>query len=161
MKLYHGSTVKVEYPEIRLGRKNLDFGQGFYMTDIRQQAIEWAMRPINNGKAQYLNCYEMNLEQLKDSAYRYKKFERYDEAWLDFVLANRHGQAPDVTYDIVEGGIANDRIFNTIELYDAGLITRQEALSRLIYEDPNNQICVLNQSVIDKHLTFVGAEKLN
>ena len=64
-------------------------------------------------------------------------------------------------YDIVEGGIANDRVFNTIELYDAGLITREEALARLQYEKPNNQICLIRQELVDKYLVFKEAILLN
>ena len=64
-------------------------------------------------------------------------------------------------YDLVEGGIANDRIFNTIELYDAGLITREEALVRLRYEKPNNQICLIRQELVDKYLVFKEAVLLN
>ena len=60
-------------------------------------------------------------------------------------------------YDIVEGGIANDRVFNTIELYDAGLITREEALARLQYEKPNNQISLIRQELVDKYLVFKEA----
>ncbi|MBQ8066175.1 MAG: DUF3990 domain-containing protein [Prevotella sp.] len=160
MKVYHGSIVIVEHPETSRGRKNLDFGQGFYLTDIEQQAIEWATRPINHGKPQYLNCYELNIDGIKAANYRYKKFEKYDDAWLDFVLANRHGKTPAAMLDMVEGGIANDRVFNTIELYDAGLITRQEALSRLAYEQPNSQMCILCQEIVDKYLTFITAKRL-
>jgi len=161
MKVYHGSTVIVEKPSAKRGRRNLDFGLGFYLTDIEQQASDWAQRPINEGKAQYLNCYELDIEQIKNSDYACKKFETYNDEWLDFVIANRHGEAQPVLYDLVEGGIANDRVFNTIELYDAGLITREEALSRLRYEKPNNQICILNQDIIDRHLTFITAKRLN
>ena len=80
---------------------------------------------------------------------------------MDFVITNRHGEKPEDEYDIVEGGISNDRVFNTIELYDAGLITREEALSRLRYEMPNNQICILRQEIIDKYLIFEEAKLLN
>ena len=64
-------------------------------------------------------------------------------------------------YDIIEGGIANDRVFNTIELYFNGLIDKGEALKRLSYEQPNNQICLLNQSLIDKYLHFIDATNIN
>ena len=60
-------------------------------------------------------------------------------------------------YDIVEGGVANDDVFNTTELYISDLIPKEEALKRLQYEKPNNQICILNQSIIDRFLHFVDA----
>ena len=60
----------------------------------------------------------------------------------------------------IEGGIANDRIFSTIELYTSHLISKQEALSRLIYENPNQQMCIINQKIITQHLTFIESQKL-
>lgn len=36
--LYHGSDSIVEKPDVTCGRSDLDFGQGFYLTDIREQA---------------------------------------------------------------------------------------------------------------------------
>lgn len=44
-------------------------------------------------------------------------------------------------YDLVVGGVANDRVFNTVELYFDGLIDKSEAINRLRYEKPNLQIC--------------------
>lgn len=40
--LYHGSYIQVEKPLVMLGRKKVDFGQGFYLTNLRQQAASWA-----------------------------------------------------------------------------------------------------------------------
>ena len=45
MKLYHGSTVTVKNPSLRLGRKNTDFGKGFYTTTDFDQAARWARSP--------------------------------------------------------------------------------------------------------------------
>ena len=161
MEVFHGTTLIVDTPLVKVGRKNLDFGEGFYLTSIRQQAIDSAQRPINKGKSQYLNCYELDINEISINNYRYLKFEAYDDAWLDFVISNRHGEMLWNDYDLVEGGIANDRVFNTIELYDAGLITREEALARLRYEKPNNQICLIRQELVDKYLVFKEAILLN
>lgn len=60
-------------------------------------------------------------------------------------------------YDIIKGGIADDRVIRTIYLYMRGDYTREEALSRLVHQDPNNQICITNQKVIDEHLHFIDA----
>ena len=40
--LYHGSNIAVPTPLAKIGRKNLDFGRGFYLTSIRKQAADWA-----------------------------------------------------------------------------------------------------------------------
>lgn len=63
-------------------------------------------------------------------------------------------------YDYVEGGIANDRVINTVRLYMAGFISADDALRRLKYYKPTNQICILNQKLLDEHLTFVEMKKL-
>ena len=114
MEVFHGTTLIVETPLVGVGRKNLDFGEGFYLTNIRQQAIDWAQRPINKDKPQYLNCYELDINKISINNYRYLKFNAYDDAWLDFVIGNRHGEMQWNNYDLVEGGVANDRVFNTM-----------------------------------------------
>lgn len=44
MKVYHGSVYTIEQPLANIGRKNLDFGEGFYVTDIKSQAERWGLR---------------------------------------------------------------------------------------------------------------------
>jgi len=63
-------------------------------------------------------------------------------------------------YDAVSGGIANDNVFNTVDLYFAGVITKEEALGRLKYETPNHQLCILNGEMLVRHLHFIKAERL-
>ena len=57
-------------------------------------------------------------------------------------------------YDIVEGGVANDNVIDTVEDYEKGIITAEQALGQLKYKKVNHQLCILNQAVIDKYLTF-------
>ena len=155
MRVYHGSTVAVSKPLVRIGRKNLDFGQGFYITDLKEQAVSWASRPLNVNKPKVLNVYELDLDAVIAHQFRYLHFAAYDEEWLDFVVSNRKGGQLWADYDLIEGGIANDRVFNTIELYSTGLINMEMALQRLQYEQPNNQLCILNQEIVDHHLQFI------
>ena len=158
MKVYHGSTETVKLPLVGIGRKFLDFGCGFYVTDIKEQAVSWATRPLNAGKPHILNIYDFNNDNMNSlGIYRMLKFDAYSEDWLEFVVSNRQGKNLWKEFDISEGGIANDRIFNTIELYSTGLISKSETLQRLKYQKPNNQICILNQEIIDKYLTFQEA----
>jgi hypothetical protein len=62
---------------------------------------------------------------------------------------------------MIEGGITNDRVFNNIELYRQGLITQELALQRLRYEKPNNQICILNQAIVDRYMSFIESTAVN
>lgn len=61
-------------------------------------------------------------------------------------------------YDIVEGGVANDNVIDTVEDYENGIITAEQALGQLRYKKVNHQICILNQEIIDKYLTFKHSE---
>jgi hypothetical protein len=63
-------------------------------------------------------------------------------------------------YDIVIGGMANDRIFDTIQLYFDGLIDKTESIKRLYYDKPNLQYCFCSQAVIDAYLKFKTSEVL-
>ena len=62
-------------------------------------------------------------------------------------------------YDIVIGGVANDKVFNTVELYFDGLIDKNEALKRLRYEEPNLQICFRSMEALSS-LHFEGSEQI-
>ena len=97
-------------------------------------------------------------EDLSD--FEIKRFEGYNEEWLDYVAVCRHGGTPEQQYDAVEGGVANDKVFNTVDLYFAGVISKLEALGRLKYEKPNHQICILNQELIERHLHFVNSSRV-
>ena len=61
---------------------------------------------------------------------------------------------------MIEGGIADDRVVRVIDLYLRGDYTREEALMRLIHQEPNNQICIVNQEIINRHLHFVEKVRL-
>lgn len=84
-------------------------------------------------------------------------FDSYSEAWLDFILTCRRGKDKS-QYDIVMGGVAKDRVFNTVELYFDGLIDKKEALNRLCYEEPNMQVCLRSERVLSGYLHFEGSE---
>ncbi|MBF1626955.1 MAG: DUF3990 domain-containing protein [Prevotella sp.] len=159
MRVYHGATAEIRFPLVHVGRRDLDFGKGFYVTPIMEQASSWACRPANKHKEHWLNVYDIDYNAVI-SEFRSKTFHSYNEEWLDFILSCRQGEDKWKAFDFIEGGIANDRIFSTIELYTSHLISKQEALSRLIYENPNQQMCIINQKIITQHLTFIESQKL-
>lgn len=152
--VYHGSALEVSKPLVALSRPNLDFGQGFYVTDLREQAERWATRIATRRMAKpVLSFYEFDLETAKQ--YRYLKFDFYDKAWLDFIVANRKGKMEWKDYDVIEGGVANDNVIDTVEDYMRGRMSAEAALVELSKHRPNNQFCILNQEIIDLHLHFV------
>ena len=158
--VYHGATQMVEHPICRFGRANLDFGQGFYVTDIREQAVEWAIRVSRNRQTTpILNRYQLDRNGIIREG-RALVFDSYDENWLRFIVASRTEQNPARDYDYIEGGVANDRVVDTVNLYMQGLVTLDTALARLSEHRPNNQMCLLNQQLTDKYLRFDGTESI-
>jgi len=155
--VYHGATTIVRQPLANVGRKKLDFGQGFYVTDIEKQVTEWATRAVNTEMAQFLNIYQ--LDDLNE--YRGLVFKEYDQHWFKFIVASRKGEMPWKNYEYIEGGIADDRVINTIEDYLNGDIPFDYALKRLAEHKPNNQLCLISQTLIDQCLHFVEAKPLN
>ena len=160
MILYHGGTEAVMQPDCKKGRPDLDFGQGFYVTLLQEQAEGFARRKARDRKGQpVISVYEFDYEAaIKDCAYL--NFEFYNEAWLDFVVESRSGLKPWENYDIVEGGVANDRVIDTVELYTIGILDKASALGRLSEHQPNHQICILSQAILDKYLKFVDVIEL-
>lgn len=146
MKVYHGSWIEVSVPDLKHSRTDVDFGKGFYVTPIREQAVKWCGRFKRRGKqgivTSYIfdDCAIQNLNVLK--------FDSYSEECLDFIL-NCRREKDSSDYDIVMGGVANDKVFNTVELYFDHLIDKKEAINRLKYEKPNMQICFRTISALE------------
>lgn len=156
--LYHGSYLEVSKPLAKAGRKNLDFGQGFYLTIIKEQAEAWA-RIIASRKGRNIkpvvSVFQFDEEKAKADGIRFKVFDAYDIEWLDYVVDCRKGKDISNDFDAVEGGIANDNVIDTVEDYEKGVITAEQALGQLQYKEVNHQICILNQKVIDHYLRFI------
>ena len=156
MILFHGSYVRVEKPDISFSRNKLDFGRGFYVTPIKEQAIRWAWRFKARYNASIVSSYETNEHQLIAEA-KVLQFETYSDDWLDFIVSCRGGE-DSTGYDLVIGGVANDRVFDTIQLYLEELIDKNGAIKRLRYSEPNIQYAFRTQHIIDKYLKFVSSE---
>ena len=159
IEVFHGSYTKIDKPDLSFSRKMLDFGAGFYVTPMREQAVSWAMRWLRRNRPAFINRYAFHDEMLPELGVRIKDFPAYDREWLRFVADNRAGITQNL-YDIVRGGIANDKVFNTLELFFEKLISEDEALARLKFEKPNHQICICRQDLIDRLLVFESAEEI-
>lgn len=161
--LYHGSYISVPTPFVGLGRKKVDFGQGFYLTKLYEQARSWA-ETIAERKGRAVNPvvskYSLDYELIKAEGFRMKIFECYNIEWLDYVVDCRRGGEMQKYYDIVEGGVANDNVIDTVEDYENGIITAEQALGQLMYKNVNHQICILRQDIIDQHLIYLSSEVL-
>lgn len=160
VEVYHGATEIVDCPLCDVGRSGLDFGPGFYVTDIYDQAVSWANTQAERRMAKpLLNVYLLDRKSCMEEA-RYKIFETYDADWLDFIVKCRQETGIWKDYDYIEGSVADDRVINTISMYMKGYYSKEKALSKLMYLKPNNQICLLNQKLIERHLKFIKCVNL-
>jgi hypothetical protein len=143
MKVYHGSYLKIEEIDLTKSRANRDFGQGFYVTNIRTQADYWAERMGDKKNTKgVVTIFEFNERAWEDNEYKTFRFDTYTESWLDFVILNRD---PSTTkqrhdYDFVEGPVADDAISVRINDYLDGKISKKDFLQELKFKKPTHQI---------------------
>lgn len=129
--LYHGSKEIVEYPEIRTARFHKDFYFGFYCTLLPEQARRWATRFDGKG---FISEYRYTpRDSLKALI-----FTEMTEEWLDFIVSCRMGNPHD--YDIVEGPMANDTIFNYVQDFVDNKISRAAFWELARFKKPTHQI---------------------
>ena len=143
MKVYHGSYAAIDEIDLNLCEVGKDFGQGFYVTKLYEQAEFWAKRKgIIKRKNGVVTEFDFNENICRIMKLNVLRFDNYDEKWLEFVVLNRlndsEQQAHD--YDVVEGPIADDRITEQIKDYIAGIISKEKFLNDLIHL-PSHQIC--------------------
>lgn len=108
-----------------------------------------------------LTTYTLDYDAVKAEGYNIKVFEKYDIEWLEYVIDCRRGGLLQQQFDMVEGGVANDNVIDTVEDYENDIITAEQALGQLKYKAVNHQICILNQEIVDNYLTFISSETLN
>lgn len=154
MILYHGSYLEIAEPDLTHSRPNVDFGRGFYVTPLYEQAVKWCGKFKRRRKEGGISIY--SFDENRESVLKILKFDSYSEDWLDFILNCRSGKNT-TDYDLVSGGVANDKVFNTVELFFDGLIDKTEAINRLRFEKPNLQICFRTEKALEL-LHFEGSE---
>ncbi|MDE6512943.1 MAG: DUF3990 domain-containing protein [Muribaculaceae bacterium] len=158
MILYHGSLEIVESPEVREPNRTLDYGAGFYLTSSAEQAADWVKRKLKNGATRgYVNVYEYN--HALESGLSVLEFKNPTEDWLDFVMANRMDKSFTHNYDIVKGPVANDRVYASFALYEAGLLGKQELISELKAYKLVNQV-LLHTAASLKSIAFIKANEV-
>ena len=150
--LYHGSKEVVELPEIRIARYNKDFYFGFYCTRIEAQASRWATRFTGEG---YINRY--NYEP--DASLNMLSFPEMTEEWLDFVMSNRQDIHFTYDYDVVMGAVANDNVYESLNLYEAGFLSKRELLEELMTWKYVDQICFHTEKALH-YLRFLKSEEV-
>lgn len=151
MLLYHGSNTEVKQPDAKKRKFPKDFGWGFYCTQLEEQAVRWALKYEPNSVVNifdYTEHGDLNI----------KHFQEMSEEWLDFIAACRAGNEHD--YDIVIGPMADDTIFNYVQQFIDGTMSRKQFWTMAEFRYPTHQICFHTKKAIQA-LRFEGSYKVN
>lgn len=157
MILYHGSLEVVQQPRVIEANRPLDFGPGFYTTTNLQQARRWVKLRLeqNNASVGYINQYEYTPQK----GFRTRMFRSANEAWVDFVHANRAMQNYSHDYDIVTGPVANDNVYLSFNLYESGIITKRELIRRLKTYKLVDQLLFHTEQSLET-LKYIGSKEV-
>jgi hypothetical protein len=158
MIVYHGSNIVVEKPDVNHSFRPLDFGKGFYVTTVREQAVRWANRKaVVDGSTPILNTYEMS--ENSDTLLK-KSFSDDLEEWINFVCDCRDGKQDYAKYDIIVGKVANDKVFRVVDMYHSGIWDLERALEEIKVYPTYDQIAFITQRAIDNLLKFKSSEEV-
>ena len=148
--IYHGSNVVVPEPKILINGHYKDFGYGFYCTNIEKQAKRWA---LTKRGASIVNKYDY----VENRDLNICTFSEMTEEWLRFVLDCRRGK--EHSYDIVEGPMADDQIYNYVADFMNGIYTREQFWVMAKFKYPTNQIVFCTSEAL-KCITHKGFEEV-
>ena len=148
--LYHGSNVVVIEPKILVNGHYKDFGYGFYCTNIEKQAKRWA---LTKSGASIVNRYSYE----EKVGLKILSFPKMSDEWLDFVVACRRGQKH--LYDIVEGPMADDQIWDYVEDYVSGNISKEAFWLLVKFKYPTHQIVFCSEAALQA-LHYEGSETI-
>ena len=148
MKLYHGSNMAVQKPQILTSDRKLDFGTGFYLTSSLEQAERWAELTTERRKTGTPTISVYEFDETKLDELKILKFKKANKKWLDFVVANRDNTIDDHKWDMVVGPVANDRTMPVIRLFIAKVYTATETLRRLLPQKLHDQYTFKTQTAL-------------
>lgn len=151
IELFHGSDAVIQKPDLTVGRENVDFGRGFYLSADFTASAKWACRRTNA----VCNNYELNLSGLR--IYEFA----LDKTWLDFVVCHREVETPTgklaeiAQYDVLIGAIADDRLYQTLEMYVDGFVAADKAVEIMNCMDYGTQIVLKTEKAVNQ-LNHIG-----
>lgn len=155
MILYHGSDRIVEKPDTCHSAKRLDFGAGFYVTTVKDQAERWAKRKalLRGSPKGIVNLYEWN----EADGFRVLDFGEDLETWIDFICQCRDGSDCYRQYDVIKGKVADDKVFRVVDMYKRGIWEKQRAIQEMRVYETYDQIAWISDEAIQAMLRFAGS----
>lgn len=154
MILFHGSNIIVEHPKLIKQTRFLDFGFGFYTTENKAQAISFAEKVYRRRQegSPVVSVYELD-DAVAFADCSLLRFDSPDAAWFDFVYQNRTGDYKGAAFDLIYGPVADDDVYETFNLFAAGVLDREDTLKRLKVKELFNQMVFTSQKALS-HLKF-------
>ena len=146
LSLYHGTNCDFSSVDLLKAKDKRDFGKGFYLTTLQNQAKEWAETLFARFGGSGIFVYEFDFEINNDLCV--KKFDGISEDWLNFVKDNRMGGGIQHHFDVVRGAVANDRTNRTLALFVEGIYTTKEAMEKLRSNILNDQISIHTEKAL-------------
>lgn len=150
MLLYHGSNTDIRSIDLAMCRPYKDFGRGFYLTELKEQAEKMAKRVAKiYGGNPIVNVYEITDSFFEKAALNIRKFSGTpSEEWARFVMNNRSRSFTDYSnsecnldnkYDIVVGPVADDDMAMLFRQYQNEIITFENLISGMTFRKTTNQ----------------------
>ena len=155
MKLYHGTNI--EFTEIELDKcsPRRDFGRGFYLTNIYKHAKERAQDRVDDGGGiKTVMEFDFDFDEIiaVEPSLCIKRFPEVNEEWANFVMHNRMctGTEPTHEYDIVEGPIADDKMYLQFRRYSRNKMKLHQFIQSLKYpKEATHQIAFCTEKAIN------------
>lgn len=150
LRLFHTGFQVIEKPDIKIGRANADFGQGFYLSNDEEFSRRWA-RDLK-GETTYLNVYDLDTDGLQ-----LKHFTR-GEDWFEYIFANRGNRADShADFDVIIGPIANDTIYDVLGITTSGILPKSKSLAVLNIGHAYEQAVIKSEKALSQ-LAFIRAD---
>jgi len=168
--IYHGSTKIIENPAFGFGKKNNDYGQGFYCTKELELAKEWAAQKRTTG---IVNKYELSTQSLNILDLEGEEFNILN--WIALLVKNRSFNVegtvasigkeylidnflPDLTgVDVISGYRADDSYFSFANGFLHNTISVGELQKAMILGDLGIQKVLVSEKAFSS-IKFTGYE---
>lgn len=166
MILYHGSNVEINEIDFSKCKSYKDFGKGFYLTSMKQQAVRMAEnRAALFGGEPIVTIYKADEDIMYKPDLNTKTFDMIPTVeWARFIVNNRSREFKDIAsldcnidakYDIVLGPVADDAVAATIRRFMGDRLDEEGLRKRLTYKALSNQYSFHTQKAI-AYLRKVG-----
>lgn len=167
--IYHGSENIIKNPDLKVGKKHNDYGQGFYCTEDIELAKEWACKNAHDG---FVNAYTLDVSDLKVLNLNSSGYTILN--WIAILLKNRvfsldsdianmartyiieHFYIDTKAYDIVIGYRADDSYFSFADAFVSNTLPLSSLNKALRLGKLGEQIAMVSEGAFEK-LQFLEA----